>query len=94
MAGNFTTAGSSPSYYFGIWHKPPLVANSAKMANGNGLITWSSEPGKDYQVLSTSDLEQPFLPISAIIAATGYATSFVDASVPGLVRYYEILELP
>jgi hypothetical protein len=93
VGGNFTATGPNPSYYFGIWHKPRPQANNTTMPNGNQLIVWSSEPGENYQVLSTADLSRPFVPISGIITATGYTTSFLDASVPGLVRYYEIAEL-
>jgi hypothetical protein len=94
VAGNFTKAGLNSAYYFSIWHRPKPVASNSVTSNGNRMITWTSEPGEDYQVLSTTDLSMAFLPISGIITATGYTTSFLDSAPAGQVRYYEILEVP
>lgn len=58
------------------------------------LVVWSSVAGKNYQVLSTGDLTQPFTPVSGVILATSATTSFTDITPPGAHRFYRVQVLP
>ncbi len=59
---------------------PNSVFRITGLANGASVVNWLSVSGKNYQVFVTSDLSQPFVPVSGIIAATGAATSFTNSS--------------
>ena len=39
---------------------------------------WDSAPGVNYQVLATTNLTQPFQPISGTIPGTGTSTFYYD----------------
>jgi hypothetical protein len=58
----------------------------------NQLIVWASTSGLDYEVLATTNLAQPFEPISGIIPSAGASTFFDDtANNPPVPRkFYEI----
>ncbi|MGO9477476.1 MAG: alpha-amylase family glycosyl hydrolase [Limisphaerales bacterium] len=66
---------------------PPLVISG--LANDNQLLLWNSAPGVNYQVLATTNLAQPFQPISGTIPGQGSTTSFYDAN-PAPQKFYEI----
>ena len=66
---------------------PPLVISG--LANNNQLLLWNSTPGVNYQVLATTNLAQPFQPISGTIPGQGSTTSFYDAN-PAPQKFYEI----
>jgi hypothetical protein len=74
---------------------PPPPAISGLGAN-NQQVIWSSTPGVNYVVLATTNLSQPFTPISAMITARGPSTSFSDISnsPPVPQKFYEIEEVP
>jgi hypothetical protein len=74
---------------------PPPPAISGLGAN-NQQVIWSSTPGVNYVVLATTNLSQPFTPISAMITASGPSTSFSDISnsPPVPQKFYEIEEVP
>ena len=73
---------------------PPRPAISGLGAN-NQQVIWSSTPGVNYVVLATTNLSQPFTPISAMITASGPSTSFSDISnsPPVPQKFYEIEEV-
>jgi len=56
----------------------PLVISG--LGSDNQLVLWDSTPGVNYQVLATTNLSQPFEPISGIIPSQGTTTSFYDAN--------------
>jgi hypothetical protein len=56
---------------------PPLTISELGGEN-NQLVLWNSAPGVNYEVLATTNLAQPFLPISGIIPSQGATTSFYD----------------
>ncbi len=93
VGGNFTKAGGKPSRYFAIWHAPRPQASVTILPGGDRFIIWNSEPGRFYQILATTDLTEPFTPLSGIIPSGGITTSYVDSSAPGQRRFYEIVEL-
>lgn len=70
---------------------PPPLAVSESSANPQTL-TWSSTPGVNYLVLATTNLVQPFAPISPVIPAAGLSTSFTDtvSTLPASQKFYQI----
>ena len=66
---------------------PPLVISG--LGGNNQLILWDSAPGLYYQVFATTNLTQPFQPISDIIPSQGSTTSFYDPN-PAQQKFYEI----
>jgi hypothetical protein len=66
---------------------PPLQISG--LANNNQLVLWNSAPGLNYEVLTTTNLAQPFQNISGIIPSQGSTTSFYDAN-PASQKFYEI----
>jgi hypothetical protein len=66
---------------------PPLQISG--LVNDNQLVMWNSAPGVNYQVLATTNLSQPFLPVSDIIPSQGSTTSFYDPN-PAPQKFYEI----
>jgi hypothetical protein len=47
----------------------------------------------NYQVLATTNLAQPFVPISGLIPGTGGTASFYDPN-PAAQKFYEIELIP
>jgi alpha-amylase len=73
---------------------PPLVISS--LSSNNQLIVWSSTPGVNYIVLATTNLSQPFIPLSGVVPANGFSTSYLDISnsPPAPQKFYEIEVVP
>jgi alpha-amylase len=73
---------------------PPLVISG--LAGNNQSVVWSSTPGVNYTVLATTNLSQPFAPISGVIPANGLSTSYLDISnsPPAPQKFYEIEVVP
>jgi len=67
---------------------PPLVISG--LSDNNQLIVWNSAPGVNYQVLATTNLLQPFEPISGVIPSQGASTVFFDNSPTAPQKFYEI----
>ena len=63
---------------------------------GTEQVIWSSTPGVNYIVLATTNLSQPFTPVSGTITASGLSTSFLDISnsPPAPQKFYEIEQAP
>jgi hypothetical protein len=72
----------------------PLVISG--LVSNNQLVVWSSTPGVNYTVLATTNLSQPFTPISGVIPANGLSTSYLDISnsPPVSQKFYEIEVVP
>jgi hypothetical protein len=70
---------------------PPLQIGG--ILNNNQLVIWNSLAGVNYQVLATTNLAQPFVPISGLIAGTGGTASFYDPN-PAGQKFYEIELIP
>lgn len=73
---------------------PPLVISG--LVNSHQIVVWSSTPGVNYLVLATTNLSQPFTPISGAIPASGLSTSYLDVSnsPPVPQKFYEIEVVP
>jgi hypothetical protein len=61
--------------------------------NNNQLVIWDSVPGLNYQVLATTNLMEPFQPISGIIPGSDSSTVFYDPN-PAPQKFYEIQLVP
>jgi hypothetical protein len=70
---------------------PPLQIGG--ILNNNQLVIWNSLAGVNYQVLATTNLAQPFVPISGLIPGTGGTASFYDPN-PAGQKFYEIELIP
>ncbi len=70
---------------------PPVPVISGLTGNFQSVV-WSSTPGVNYLVLATTNLSAPFAPISGIISASGWSTSYLDVSnaPPAPQKFYEI----
>jgi glycosidase len=73
---------------------PPLMISS--LNPGTEQVIWSSTPGVNYIVLSTTNLGQSFTPVSGTITANTFSTSFLDISnsPPAPQKFYEIEQAP
>ena len=70
---------------------PPLQIGG--ILSNNQLVIWNSLSGVNYQVLATTNLAKPFLPISGLIPGTGSTASFYDPN-PASQKFYEIELIP
>ena len=72
---------------------PPLVISG--LTSNNQLLIWDSAPGVNYQVLATTNLTQPFTPISGTIPGTGTSTFYYDyLTTNAPQKFYEIEVVP
>jgi glycosidase len=72
---------------------PPLRISGLDI--NNQLVIWDSALGVNYQVLATTNLAQPFTPISGNIPGTGTSTFFFDNSTTNAPqKFYEIEVVP
>ena len=51
-------------------------------------------PNINYQVLATTNLSEPLLPISPIVPASGPSTFYFDNSPDAVKEYYRIQVVP
>jgi hypothetical protein len=58
------------------------------LPSGGARVAWSSEPGRSYGVLRSSDLRSGFVPIGLPQAANPPANTFVDTAVIGDGSYF------
>jgi glycosidase len=70
---------------------PPLRISG--LASSDQLVIWDSALGVNYEVLATTNLTQPFTPISSVIPGNGSSTYFFDDS-PTQQKFYEIMTVP
>jgi hypothetical protein len=60
---------------------------------GSQIVTWSSSPNLTYMVLATTNLTQPFEPISGYIPSQGSTTSFLDPDTNAEPqKFYEVIQ--
>jgi hypothetical protein len=76
----------------------PYDANSVLritgLENGHQLIVWDSISNINYQVLATTNLDSPMLPISPIIPANGSSTFYFDNEPDAVNKFYRIQVVP
>jgi len=58
------------------------------------VITWQSIPGRNYQVLSTTNISAPFQALSSVLTAFGGTMSFTNAAPIGTREFYRVQALP
>jgi hypothetical protein len=68
---------------------PPLTISGLGGENDQ-LVLWNSAPGVNYEVLATTNLTQPFQPISGTIPSQGTTTSFYDTDTNSTQKFYQI----
>lgn len=72
---------------------PPLKISG--LNPDNQLVIWDSAQGVNYQVLATTNLAQPFTPISGTIPGTGTSTFYYDNSTTNSPqKFYELKVVP
>ena len=72
---------------------PPLRISG--LTSNNQLLIWDSAPGVNYQVLATTNLSLPFMPISGVIPGTGTSTFYYDYSTTNAPqKFYEVEAVP
>jgi alpha-D-xyloside xylohydrolase len=76
-------AGTNPN-------DPNSALRIISLDGGARLLIWSSVPGRNYQVLATTELSVPFGPLSGIIPSGGAATGFTDTTSPSPAKLYRI----
>ncbi|HXS67436.1 MAG TPA: alpha-amylase family glycosyl hydrolase, partial [Candidatus Polarisedimenticolia bacterium] len=69
---------------------PPKISG---LSENNQLVVWDSVAGVNYQVLATTNLSQPFQPISEVIPGSGSSTYFYDPD-PAQQKYYQVIIVP
>jgi hypothetical protein len=64
------------------------------LASGGRKVTWTSVPGKDYEVYATTDPTAAFEALSGRITAIGAATSFTNSAPAPAKEFYRVRVLP
>jgi hypothetical protein len=72
---------------------PLQITGVTSIPGNNQIVVWNSTPGLVYVVLATSDLTQPFEPISGNVPSQGTTTSYYDPY-PSPQKFYEIEVAP
>jgi len=72
---------------FNITAIQALAADSIK-------LTWQSEAGASYHVLSSPSLATPNWTTNATVQAVGSSTSYTNTPTTGSERYYRVVGLP
>jgi hypothetical protein len=69
---------------------PDSLLRITELANGNQLVVWDSVSNVNYQVLATTNMAEPLVPISGTIAAGGPSTFYFDAATNAVDKFYRI----
>ena len=75
-------------------HDPNSVLRITSLENGNQLIVWDSVSNINYQVLATTNLNYPMVPISPILPASGPSSFYFDDSPDAGSKFYRIQVVP
>jgi hypothetical protein len=70
------------------------VLRITALANGNQLVVWDSVSNINYQVLATTNLSEPLVPISPVIPASSSSTFFFDDTPDPVNKFYRIQVVP
>jgi hypothetical protein len=71
-------------------YNPSSALRITEWDNGNRLIVWASQPDRQYQVLATTNLSEPMVPISPIVQGNSGSTFYFDSAQPAAQKYYRI----
>jgi hypothetical protein len=97
VGGHFVSAGAKPSYGFAIWNPPGSAGPSvglATLSGGNLVFSWNSISNLSYQILSTTNLSQPFTFFVGPILSTGGVTRHTNSTISDAARFFLIEQLP
>ena len=72
---------------------PNSVLRITGLVNGHQLVVWDSVSNIHYQVLATTNLNYPLLPIGPVVVGSGPSTFFFDNS-PSTNKFYRIQVVP
>ena len=70
------------------------VTGVVRQAGGAFTITWSSVPGKVYQVQAALSPAGPYSPSGGVIQATGSSASYTDPQPSGSHGFYRVAVVP
>lgn len=75
---------------------PIEILALSRPAAGSFTVSWSSQPGLHYQILSTDNLAAPFIPLGGFItgARAETMTTFTDEFADGERKFYRVELLP
>lgn len=73
---------------------PGSALHISELANGNQLVVWDSVPGRNYQVLATTNPAVPMQVISPLIPASGTSSFYFDAAPDATNKFYRIRLVP
>ena len=80
-------AGTNPN-------DPSSLLRITSLSSGGQIITWSSVPGKNYQVFATSALGSPSSLVSGTITAFAATTSFTNLAPATAQQFYRVQVSP
>ena len=72
----------------------PSPLRISGLSGSNPLIVWDSAPGVNYVVLATTNLGQPFVPISPVVPGSGLSTFYFDNAPISPQKFYLIETVP
>lgn len=64
------------------------------LATGGKVITWSSVPGRSYQVHFTTNLTFAVEPLSGTLTAFGLSTSYTNTPPANAPQFYRVRVVP
>ena len=64
------------------------------LANNNQLVVWQSVSNRNYQVIATTNLSYPLLPISPIIPGNDPSSFYFDTIPDPTNKFYRIQVVP
>lgn len=83
-------AGTNPIDNSDYFH----ITNAVFTGSNSIQVTWTSKPGKNYQVEYTTDLKTSFSPLGNPVPSAGAVTSYTDTSASGPRRFYHVKIVP
>ncbi|MGH8045628.1 MAG: glycoside hydrolase family 31 protein, partial [Chthoniobacterales bacterium] len=70
------------------------ITSLDRQPNTDVTLTWSTVPGRIYQVRATAALDTAYTPISDTITATGDTASYTDVHPTGDNKFYKVVVMP
>ena len=72
------------------------IVQTTRLSASSVQLTWSSVPGKQYEVLAATNLAQTFVNISGAtpIPAAGATTTYTDTGATGAAKFYKVRIVP
>lgn len=73
---------------------PASLLRLTQLSGGGQIITWTSVPGRNYQVLAAAGFGSAFSPVSGTITAFGGTTSFTNPAPASARQFYRVQLAP